>query len=439
MIRASGIVSVVFITFVVCPAFAKDEGEGSDQADASLTPPVPAGNADVPYPANAGGDATVLMELVVEKDGTVSRVSVLEGAEPFAAHARGFALAWRFAPARRGDTPIAARIRVRVAFHQGSKAEPQRSPNGLGADTGGVVEASGRASHADLTPASTEVALSDASESPLEVTVRGRRRDVGQTTISAAEVREIPGAFGDPFRAIEALPSVIPVVSGLPYFYIRGAPPNDNGYFVDGIRVPFLFHIGVGQGVIHPGLIDRVDFFPGVAPASYGDGVGAIIDGQTRDPAPVRHGEANLRLVDAGALVESPFGKDDRGTILVAGRYGYPGPVLGAVVSDLELSYWDYQARATWRVGSRGTLGAFVFGSHDRLATPSPSGDETVPPVEQLVSDFHRVDLRYDHVLTDGHVRFAVSGGYDRRGAAPTSRTDPSRRVWRWKARYRQQ
>jgi len=66
---------------------------------------------------------------------------------------------------------------------------------------------------------------------------------------------------------------------------------HDNGYFVDGIRVPLLFHIGVGQGVIHPGLIDRVDFFPGAAPASHGGVAGAIIEGQTKEPAAARHGE----------------------------------------------------------------------------------------------------------------------------------------------------
>jgi outer membrane receptor protein involved in Fe transport len=118
------------------------------------------------------------------------------------------------------------------------------------------------------------------------VLVHGTRREIGQTTLSAAEVRQVPGAFGDPFRAVDMLPGVVPLQSGVPYFYIRGAPPNDNGYYIDGIRVPLLFHVGLGEGVIHPALIDHVDFFPGAAPASYGGVAGATIKGQTRDPAP---------------------------------------------------------------------------------------------------------------------------------------------------------
>src|SRR5690349_3949555 len=60
------------------------------------------------------------------------------------------------------------------------------------------------------------------AEAPEEVTVRGKHQDLGKTTLSATDVREMPGAFGDPFRAIEALPGVTPMLSGLPYFFIRG-------------------------------------------------------------------------------------------------------------------------------------------------------------------------------------------------------------------------
>ena len=271
----------------------------------------------------------------------------------------------------------------------------------------------------------TEVPASAPPAPVGETTVRSRRRDVGQTTLSHADVRNTPGAFGDPFRAIEALPGVTPLASGLPYFFVRGAPPNDNGYFIDGIRIPLLFHVGIGQGVVHPGLVDRVDYFPGAPPASYGGVAGAIFAGQTRDPAAARHGEANVRLFDAGALVESPLG-DGRGSVLAAGRYGYPGPILGAITPELDLSYWDYQARASWRVGDRDALGVFAFGGHDYLATPSPSGDPTARPIEQFVSDFHRVDLRYDHALARGRVRIALTGGHDRQGAAPTYITDSS-------------
>jgi hypothetical protein len=262
---------------------------------------------------------------------------------------------------------------------------------------------------------SPPVVAADAPESPDEVRVVGRRHEIGQTSLSATDVREMPGAFGDPFRAIDALPGVTPMLSGLPYVFVRGAPPTNNGYFVDGIRVPLLFHLGLGPGVIHPALLDRVDFYPGAAPASYGGFAGATIAGQTREPASEIRGAANLRLVDAGAFLEAPFA--ERGSALVAGRFGYPGPVVGAF-SDTTLSYWDYQSRVAWRIGDRDALSVFAFGSHDYLGHRDEQDNGRL--VEDFVSDFHRVDLRYDRVLVDGRMRVGTTVGYDSQGASPS-------------------
>jgi hypothetical protein len=383
------------------------------QSPPPLTPPVAESSTDVAYPEGAAGDAVVDLELVVEADGTVSSAVVLDGGEPFADEARRAALAWTFAPARRGDTPVAAKIRARVEFNQ-PKPPPAPPP-------GPPPSPAALATPPPATPATR------AEEPPIEVTVRGTRREIGQTTLSAADVREMPGAFGDPFRAIEALPGVTPVLSGLPFFYVRGAPPNDNGYLVDGVRVPLLFHVGIGEGVIHPALLDRVDFYPGAPPAAYGGFAGAIIAGQTREPATLPHGQANVRLFDAGGLVETPVG-GDRGSVLVAGRYGYPGPILSAVSSSVRLGYWDYQTRATWRLGARDTIGLFAFGSHDDLATTSQTNDPAHPNqvVQQIGSDFHRLDLRYDHALVGGRVRIAGTLGYDSQGGAGGSEAPPA-------------
>jgi hypothetical protein len=411
---AGGLLAVLVATTPLAKAFAQIAPAALPAPTPAPSAPVAQGSTDVPYPPGAKGDAIVLLELVVEKDGSVASAVVTEGASPFAEQARSAVLTWRFAPALAGDMPVAARIRARVDFH-----EPPAPALPL------------PVSPAPAPPtASAAPAPAAAPEALLEATVRGHRREAGQTTLSAIDVREMPGAFGDPFRAVEALPGVSPMVSGLPFFYVRGAPPNDNAYTLDGIRVPLLFHVGIGQGVLHPGLVDRVDFYPGVAPARHGGAAGGVIAGQTRAPASAAHGEANLRLFDAGALLESPFG-DGRGTALVAGRFGYPGPILSAVTPDVKLGYWDYQARTTWRIGDRGTLGLFGFGSHDFLAArtrsmSTPDGPVELPLDEKMVSDFHRLDLRYDHALADGHLRFAVTGGHDRQGAAPTYITDRS-------------
>lgn len=373
----------------------------------AATPPVVLDDTAVPYPVGGEGDARVVLEILVDATGRVREARIVEGNEPFGEAAWRAVMGWRFAPAKRGEVAVSARIKARVDFRQELAAKPKDAmpPENAG-----------------------EKLASVPPTAPEEVSVRGARREVGQTTLSSSDVRQMPGAFGDPFRAIEALPGVTPIVSGAPYFYVRGAPPADNGYFVDGVRVPLLFHVGLGQGVIHPGLLDHVDFYPGTPPASYGGLAGAIIAGQTRQPSETFRGEANLRLLDAGALVEAPFG-DGRGSALVAARYGYPGLVLSAITKDIALGYWDYQSRATWKLSPRDTIGVLVFGSHDYLATaPRSHPPENGPPrtalVEQLVSDFHRIDARYDHTWPDGRVRVGATIGYDAQGAEPTYTTN---------------
>lgn len=248
---------------------------------------------------------------------------------------------------------------------------------------------------------------------PEEVQVHGRRgRKAGQTTFGGAEVRQVPGAFGDAFRVMETLPGVTPMVSGLPFFFVRGAPPGNNGYYIDGIRIPLLYHVGAGPSVIHPGLIERVDFFPGGYPARYGRFAGGILSGETRRPATELHGEGNVRLFDAGALVEAPFA-DGRGTVLASGRYSYTAALISLAAPNAVLEYWDYQARATWNLGPRDQIGLFAFGSYDFFGEKRPSGEIRTA----FATQFHRVDARWDHELPNrGRLRLAATFGSDETG-----------------------
>ena len=49
-------------------------------------------------------------------------------------------------------------------------------------------------------------------------------------------------------------------------YVVRGANPGNTGFYLDGVRVPALFHIALGPSVIHPYLIGGVDFYPGAYP-----------------------------------------------------------------------------------------------------------------------------------------------------------------------------
>jgi len=293
---------------------------------AEITPPRAISTGPVTYPPNAKGKAEVVVELAVGPDGKVQDATIVSGDEPFASHALAAARGFRFEPAQRDGAPVRARIRVSIAFRP-----PPPPPS--------------------KQPGTTD-----------DVRVRGVRPDPVKTSVPAADVRQLPGAFGDPFRMIEALPGVTPIVSGIPFFFVRGAPPGNTGYFLDGVRVPLLFHLALGPGVIHPGLVDKVEFYPGGYPPRFGRFAGGIVAGETKSPQPRAHGEANVRLFDAGALAEVPL-FNGRVSALAGGRYSYTAALVQVFAPDTRVGYWDYQGRITARLSDRDTVSAFAFGS----------------------------------------------------------------------------
>ncbi|MBV9948138.1 MAG: Plug domain-containing protein, partial [Myxococcales bacterium] len=286
-------------------------------------------------------------------------------------------------------------------------------------------------------PSPTASVASPPLPSAHEVLVLGPARELGGTTVHRDDTRDVPGTFGDPTRIVEVLPGVVPATSGLQAFYVRGAPPTSTGYFIDGVPVPTLYHVGFGPSVVHPALLDRADLFQGAAPARFGRYLGATIAGTTTTTGPGTRprAEANLRVFDAGVLGEAPL-LGDRLDTTVAARYGYPGLVVPLFAPDIGLSYWDYQARVAFRASDRDQVSAFVFGSHDLLTQRETVQIGSAPgatrsAVRQLVADeFHRLDLRWDRALgTGAAARMALTLGRDQVGDQLANATSDTARL----------
>lgn len=346
------------------------------------------------YPETETGEHRVLLHLLIDVEGKVAEAVATEGAEPFTTLAVAASSEWIFTPAVRGGVRMPARIRLEVNFSP-PLDEPDASP-----------------------PVSVAPMVADAQPvepppeaAPVEVTVVGERSpDVKR--LGRAEVRQMPGAFGDPFRAIEALPGVTPIASGLPYFFIRGAPPGNVGYFFDQIPVPLLYHAALGPGVIHPAFIESVNLYAGAYPAQYGRFAGGIVEGQAADPAYELRGEATLRLVDAGAFVEVPF-NEGRGSVMLGGRYSYTGLIVSLLAPEVNLGYWDYQAKATTALSNGDEVSLFAFGSHDFVQAVDDKGNT----VNVIDLTFHRAQAKYRHSLsTRSALAFSLQGGLDRTG-----------------------
>jgi hypothetical protein len=186
-----------------------------------------------------------------------------------------------------------------------------------------------------------------------------------------------------------------------------------NGFFLDGMRLPQLFHLLIGGSVVHPRLIDRLDFHPGGYDASFGHYAGGIVSAETRAArGPGQHAEIELRLFDLSALGELNL---PRGVhIAVAGRYGYPGPFFQLFDSRLNVSYGDYLFRLDWR-----GLTVEALGSYDSLKALGFADDVRAGDFGgELRQTFHRVQVRGK--LSHGRVDLegALVGGWDEASGA---------------------
>jgi TonB family protein len=405
------------------------------EANTPVTPPTIVHFENAPYPPEAqklGLEANVILRLDIDKDGKVTAAVVTEPAgHGFDEAAIEAAKKFLFEPARRGNTPIPARILYRYGFTltpvaPETPAEPAPPPDNLrgvvrtaDADVplaGATIEVESlkgehqttttgidgtwklsglAAGHYKLSivapgfePLRTEEDVVEGTVAELtyrlatkgeglEVTVRGERppREVTRRTIDQREMSRIPGTNGDALRSLQNLPGVgrPPGLAGL--LIVRGSAPTDTQVFIDGIFVPLVYHFGGLSSVVPTEMLEKIDFYPGNFSAQYGRVMGGIVDVGIRSPNKdgKYHGLAQLDLIDGRVLAEGPIPGLKGVSFLAGARRSWVdtwlGPALKATGAGVTSApvYYDYQAFIEAKLTSRSTLRLGAFGSDDGL------------------------------------------------------------------------
>ncbi|MCI0672014.1 MAG: TonB-dependent receptor [Myxococcaceae bacterium] len=257
------------------------------------------------------------------------------------------------------------------------------------------------------------------------VTSQRERGELARVRLQGAELREVPGTQGEPLRVVTLLPGVSGLASGVSYPVVRGSAPAATGYFIDGVRVPQLFHLLLGPSVIHSEFLESMDFHPGLAPLRYGGLLGGVVHGRVSAPRDDRmRGSASVDLINAGAFLETPLGTGGP-RVTLAGRLSYM-PLLGSLVlreltrpapgiegPELIADFWDYQGRIEQSVGDA-KLRLLVLGSSDVVGSLSESPGAMSG---LLRSRFHRADLRLRNPLGNGQFELGFTAGTEEMGA----------------------
>ena len=456
-----------------------DEGTAAQTekpAGATLTrPPAVERFVEAPYPpeAEAGKlEGRVVLSIDISATGEVTRAEVVEPAgHGFDEAALAAIRQFRFTPAEIDGKPGPVRITyaydfvLRPAEAQVKQEGPvnfsgrvlergNRKPlagaevalPAVGMST--VTDARGEFSFRDVPPGSVQVVITasefqrfETSEridpgqqtratyhalrtffSAYETVVRGARekKEVSQTTLSLQEIQRIPGTTGDALKVVQNLPGVArpPLNGGL--IVIRGTSPRDSGIFLDGERIPLLFHFGGLTAVYNSELLDAVDYLPGNFSPYYGGVVGGVVDVKSRNPKTDGfHGVLEVNAYNANVVLETPI--TDTLSIAAAYRRSYIDLILPLFLKDDSPSftvaprYDDAQLKLTWKPNGKNTFQMLGLHSQDALqliTKSSVAADPTLGRDFKNETGFNQLRLR--HTFVDEKWRVDTIGGFDR-------------------------
>ncbi len=208
------------------------------------------------------------------------------------------------------------------------------------------------------------------------VTDAKNKRDQSQKTLSRKEFLEMPGANGDPLKAVQNLPGVNRTQGFSSQVVIQGSAPKDTAYDFEGHRIPIVFHFGGLSSVVMPEALEQVDYLSAGYQSDYSRALGGIVSLKARKPEVKDRKSKGLFYVDnlsAGGLFESRI--DEKSSFLVSGRYSYIGFFLEKALQDndsLDLTvapeFQDLTAVYNREISDSENFKVSLLSSRDKLA-----------------------------------------------------------------------
>lgn len=422
-----------------------------------------------------GRAASVVLRLTIDAEGNVQDASVVESAGPdFDAAAAGAAKRFRFEPAQINGKPSPIRILYRYEFTltpQAAEApktavfdgvirdrqsqKPQADVTvSLDSGQAAKTDAEGRfhldnvppgthavtLSGAKLTALRTEetfeagkkldatydvaadapAAADDGPKDDLEIVVNAPalEKSVVATTVAAEEAKRLPGTQGDVLKVVESMPGVARAQVGSGALVVWGAAPEDTRVYVDGVRLPRLYHGGGLRSVVATELVESVELAPGGYGAGYGRGLGGLVTVQTKHADEKElHASIGADLLDAGGSVRAPI--TDNLHVAVAGRGSYLKDIIQPFTnSDAEdffpiPRYYDGQARISYDLGPHERIDLTGMISFDDVTRNVSSPDPLLQKRDDRRTSFQRAYVRWSKDVAGGNISIVPWFGAD--------------------------
>jgi TonB family protein len=222
-----------------------------------------------------------------------------------------------------------------------------------------------------------------------EVVVYGKREEtqISHHQLTPTEIRRVPGFSGNAIRVIQALPGVSRASYGSGQLMMRGSGPYDNKFFIDGIEVPFVYHMIssmiMTESVYNGQLLSKVDFYPGGFDVRYGNAIGGVVDVIPRETrTDGLHGAIELSLLKSSFVLEGRVSKKLAlsGTFRRSSFDIYQPIIKKFIPYFTQMPYYqDFVARADFTPSEHHHVFFSIMGADDgmKLALPDVRGGST--------------------------------------------------------------
>ncbi|WP_111976926.1 TonB-dependent receptor plug domain-containing protein [Algibacillus agarilyticus] len=212
--------------------------------------------------------------------------------------------------------------------------------------------------------------------------------------VSSKQIVNMPGGFGDPLKAIDALPGVVLATpsSGGPVAQpaIRGSSPMDNQYFSDFLPIGYVFHQD-SLSTFNPELISGFELKTAGWSGQYNDAIGGVIATELRDPSFEKaQAVLDLSMIRSGLLVESPI-TDDLAFYL-SYRESLIHNFVDDMVEDEDFTFsqpprnHDFQAKMVWDANPNNAFKLVATGAKDKVRQAFKPGASSVARNPDLAS-----------------------------------------------------
>jgi len=174
----------------------------------------------------------------------------------------------------------------------------------------------------------------------------------------------------DVFRAVLAVPGVVPISDFFAGLYVRGGSPDQNLILLDNTEVYNPNHFGGIFSTFNTDAVESIELIKGGYPAKYGGRMSSVLDVTERDGnRKFYEGVGRLSLISASATAEGPWKIDSQsGSFMASFRRTYL-EMLKMIISDLpDYYFYDAHIKINWDIDTNNKLNFSGYYGKDVLS-----------------------------------------------------------------------